>query len=67
MISTSLQQALSNLHYKIMPASEGTYVDSVKHSDLFIDPISKAKSIVDSIPLPGGATHLPPIQGVQAI
>ena len=50
-----------------MLASEGAYVDSIKHSYLFMDLASNAKSNADSSPLPGGTSHLPPVQGVQAI
>ena len=46
---------------------EGTYVDYVKHSELFIDPASKTKSTADSIPLPAGTTRLSPFHEVQAI
>ena len=42
-IATTFQQALSNLHYKIMLASEGMYMENVKHSELFIEPASETK------------------------
>ena len=66
-VSTTFQQASNNLHNKIILASEGTYMDSVKHSELFIDPVSETKSTADSIPLLAGITHLLPVPGVQAI
>ena len=66
-IPTTFQQALGSLHYKIMLASEGTCMDSIKHSGLLIGPASEAKSTADSIPLLAGITHLLPVPGVQAI
>ena len=66
-IATTFHQASSNLHYKVMLASEGTYVENVKHSDLFLDPASKPKSTGDSLPLSSGTTHFPPLRGVQAV
>ena len=50
-----------------MLASQGTYINLIKHSKVFIDPASKAISTAENLTRPDGTTQLPPLEDVQSI